>query len=356
MRERSGSERGAGQAGRGGCSGAVRKIALLCGPALVVQAAAERTGARENVRTGGNDMKALKWVGIGVGALAALVVVVVLGAQVAASMKLGERYPVRELPVPAVPTDAAALAEGERLWSARGCAECHAADGGGKAAIDDPGIGRVSGTNLTRGKGGIGAELTGQRFVRAMHHCVKPDGRSLILMPCVETRLVPEHEVGMLLAHVRAMKPVDREFEVEELSVLGRTLLGLGLLPLVSAEAIDFDFVPPPAPQPGPTAAYGERLAQIQCTGCHGEGLSGGAMPGAPPTLPVPTNITRHETGIAKWGKGDFVTLLKTGKRPDGTDVNPFMPWSTYKHLNDQELDALWAYLQTKPAQPFGNR
>ena len=68
-------------------------------------------------------------------------------------------------------------------------------------------------------------------------------------------------------------------------------------------------------------------------------------------------NITKDSTtGIGRWSRDQFVELLRTGKRPDGTEVNPFMPWSTYRHLNDQEMDALWAYLQTRPAQPFGNR
>jgi hypothetical protein len=32
------------------------------------------------------------------------------------------------------------------------------------------------------------------------------------------------------------------------------------------------------------------------------------------------------------------------------------MPWQVYRHLNDLELGALWAYLQSLPPRRFGGR
>lgn len=301
-----------------------------------------------------------KWIkraAVGVGVVAALAALLVLGARVVSARKFAATYPVRDLPVPAMPQDEASLAEGARLYAARGCAECHAPDGGGKATIDDPALGRILGSNLTRGRGGIGSQRADADLVRAVKHCVKPDGTSLVFMPCDESRLIPDDELGRILAYVRSLPPVDREIVPEQLSLFGHVLNAFDVLPLVAAARIDFDAPVPPPPAAGPTAAYGERLAQIQCVGCHGEGMSGGRIPGAPPSLPVPTNITMDSTtGIGRWNRQQFGQLLRSGKRPDGTDVNPFMPWGTYKHLTDQELDALWAYLQTRPAKPFGNR
>ena len=37
-----------------------------------------------------------------------------------------------------------------------------------------------------------------------------------------------------------------------------------------------------------------------------------------------------------------FMAMLKTGKRPDGSDIDPFMPWKALGHFSDTELDALW--------------
>jgi hypothetical protein len=91
-------------------------------------------------------------------------------------------------------------------------------------------------------------------------------------------------------------------------------------------------------------------------TGCHGPGLSGGPIPGAPPELPVPSNITPHETGIKAYTGADFMRLLNTGIKRNGKKLDPFMPLPALAAMNDIEKRALWAYLSSIPAQPFGNR
>jgi mono/diheme cytochrome c family protein len=111
----------------------------------------------------------------------------------------------------------------------------------------------------------------------------------------------------------------------------------------------------PTAPTPAPTKQYGEYLGKL-CQGCHGHGLSGGPLPGAPPELPVPLNLTPHETGLKGWTYDDFNKLLTEAVRKNGKPLNPFMPIETMKHLNDTEKQALWAYLQSLPPTPFGGR
>ncbi|MCA9572834.1 MAG: hypothetical protein KC656_33580 [Myxococcales bacterium] len=128
----------------------------------------------------------------------------------------------------------------------------------------------------------------------------------------------------------------------------------LDMMPVAVARRIDHgtrDVAPPPEP----TAAYGVYLARL-CQGCHGEHLSGGPIPGAPPDLPVPLNITAHETGIAHYTFEDFDRLMRTGKKPDGTDLDPFMPVKDLRHMDGVEMKALWAALQAAPKRPFGER
>lgn len=68
-------------------------------------------------------------------------------------------------------------------------------------------------------------------------------------------------------------------------------------------------------------------------------------------------NITPDPaTGIGRWTKMDFYTAVRSGKRPDGSSIDPFMPWGTFKQMTDTELDALWAFLQTQPPRPAGQR
>jgi hypothetical protein len=45
---------------------------------------------------------------------------------------------------------------------------------------------------------------------------------------------------------------------------------------------------------------------------------------------------------------------MRTGARPDGTTIDEFMPWRSFRHLTDEELRTLWHYLRSAPPKPFG--
>jgi hypothetical protein len=51
-----------------------------------------------------------------------------------------------------------------------------------------------------------------------------------------------------------------------------------------------------------------------------------------------------------------FARALREGVRPGGTPIDTFMPWREFRLLNDAEIGALYTYLRTVPARPFGNR
>src|SRR5690606_38156768 len=146
-----------------------------------------------------------KWLAVSAGGLALLVLVAFTGARVVSGNKLGSTFEVRPFAAPELPSDEISLAEVMRLYAARGCAECHDLDGGGEAVIDDPAIGTIMGANITRGRGGLPASFGDADFVRAVKHCVKPDGSAVLMMPCVETQLVPDEELAAILAHVKRL-------------------------------------------------------------------------------------------------------------------------------------------------------
>jgi hypothetical protein len=81
--------------------------------------------------------------------------------------------------------------------------------------------------------------------------------------------------------------------------------------------------------------------------------LSGGPTLG-PPGTPPASNLT--PTGIGHYTKQDFARALREGKRPDGTEISTFMPWRVFAGMTDDEVTALWNYLQTVPPMEFGNR
>jgi len=58
------------------------------------------------------------------------------------------------------------------------------------------------------------------------------------------------------------------------------------------------------------------------------------------------------DTGLksSAWSEDAFLKAMKTGKHiGTGRDILPPMPWQMYAGLSDEDLKAIWAYLQTIP-------
>jgi cytochrome c553 len=64
-------------------------------------------------------------------------------------------------------------------------------------------------------------------------------------------------------------------------------------------------------------------------------------------------NITPDpDTGLksSAWSEDAFLKAMHTGKHiGTGRDILPPMPWQMYSKLSDDDLKAIWAYLQTVP-------
>jgi mono/diheme cytochrome c family protein len=257
---------------------------------------------------------------------------------------------------PAIPSDSATLARGRYLATAIAkCTECHGADLGGKLAIDAGPVGTIYGPNLTSGTGGVVANQTDADLVHAIRHGLGPGGRKLRFMPALDWYGMADEDAAAIVAYVRSVPPVDRTMPASVVKPLGRALYAAGQLPLFEAELIDHAAARPARPATGVTAEYGGYLARIGgCTGCHGPGLSGGPVPGTPPDFKPASNLTPE--GIGHYTEADFFRALREGKRPDGSAIDPFMPWALTKLMTDDDTRALWKYLVSVPRKPFGNR
>lgn len=56
------------------------------------------------------------------------------------------------------------------------------------------------------------------------------------------------------------------------------------------------------------------------------------------------------ETGIGtRYTEASFLKTLRTGKKPEGEDSLPPMPWALYRAMSDDDIKALYAYLRTLP-------
>jgi hypothetical protein len=265
---------------------------------------------------------------------------------------------VYEVPLPSVvrSTDAAVIARGDHLvHSIAGCGAnlCHGADlGGGQPIVMGP-LGTFNGPNITPDN--LGAAYSDGELARLIQHGVKKDGCSVRFMPVQDVDWLPESDILAIVSYVRTVKPGDRPNGVNQVGTLGKVLdrQGKGVVfdvaGKIATDGIDH------APAPEPTAAYGAFVGRL-CKGCHGDHLSGGPIPGAPGSIPIPLNLTPDGTGMKDWTFEDFDKLMKTGVRKNGKQLDPFMPIESWKNFDDTEMHAVWAYLRTLPPTPFGAR
>jgi mono/diheme cytochrome c family protein len=322
-----------------------------------------------------------KWVGIVFGALAGLLAISSMVIYSKTQARLTRIYDLPEETV-VIPIDAASMEYGKHIFRFRGCEACHSsgeyldlsAPGNattthlsspsqdvphmeGHVYLDDPAIGRVIASNLTPGKGGVGASYSDEDWIHAIRHGVRPDGTPLLFMPSTEFYFLSDRDLGAVMAYIKSAPPVDHEQSRSSLSITGRTVMVL--LPsftFIPAELIAHNAPRPESPEPGITPAYGEYLTQ-SCKVCHGLTMSGGAIPGFPSSWPPALNLTFGEgSSLPAWTEDDFISTIRTGVTPDGRELRAqYMPWRSYKFMNDEELKAAWVYLQSLPQKEYGN-
>lgn len=300
--------------------------------------------------------KVLRVVGIILGILLAVVVIAAVSVYFVSESKFNKTY---QVPTPNITasTDPAVIERGKHLVTTVAvCVDCHTESMGGQVFVDDPALGRISALNITKGQGGLGNELSDVDIARVLRYGVKPDGTSVKIMPSDDYQHLSDEDLTAVISYVRSLPPVDNSLPPNDLKPLARILVATGQLPILIAENTDHAATSVTAPPAGVTADYGHYMMHIAgCTGCHGEGLSGGKIPSAPPDTIPAANIT--VIGATKgWTEEQFLTTIRTGTDPSGHQINPFMPWKRYGNMTDEELKAIWAYIQVAPPKEFGNR
>lgn len=302
--------------------------------------------------------KVLRLIGFAILGVLGIALIGAIAVYIVSERRINQLYTIEAAEL-VIPTGAEAVDRGKYLSEAiTKCADCHGEGLGGQVFIDDPALGRLVASNLTAGAGGIGGSYTDADWVRSIRHGVGPDGKPLLFMPSDEFNSLSDDDLGALIAYVKSLPPKDSDLPGNSVGPLGRVLFLAGQLPLVPAEMIDHTAERAAAPARGATKEYGKYLADTGgCVGCHGPGFSGGPIPGTPPEWPPAQNITpNRETGLGTWTIADFEIALRTGKRPDGSAISEYMPWKATAKMSDEDLEALWLYLQSVPPKAFGGR
>lgn len=300
-------------------------------------------------------MKWIRRIGLVVVLLLLVVGVGAASVYVMSESRLSEAYALPdEAPLAAV-SDSAALARGQHLAvSIAKCVDCHGDNLGGGVVIDAPPLGHVEATNLTTGRGGVLAAYDDAALERAIRHGVAIDGRNLLIMPSRDYNHLSDEDVAALIAYLRSRPAVD---QVRGRSTIGPVIRAMWVAG--KAQPASSTIIAHAAPHLrvtplGNTETAGRYIAENGCAGCHGDGYSGGAIPGTPPDWKPASNLT--PTGIGHYSLADFSRILREGKRPDGTVVDTLMPVKATRHMSDEEIESVFKFLRTVPSKPFGRR
>ena len=301
-----------------------------------------------------------KWIKRGL--VAAATLVVLAGAVTFAGAQLGDRKSQRQVNVPAyalaLRDDAVGLDRGKYLYSSRGCAECHGADGAGRPFIGKEGESGLfaKSPNISPGAGSVTLAYGPADWERALRHGVKPDGRPVFIMPSEDYSRLTDDDVASLVAYVKHMPPASGDGARFSVPLPVRVLYGFGAIK-DSAEKIDHTLPPAQPVPPGVTVAHGAYVANM-CIGCHGAGLSGGKIPGGPPEWPAAANLTQAPDSPMSTRYADaqaFAAMFKSGHRPDGSVVQ-VMPFESLREMNEVDVQALHVFLKSLAPRAGGNR
>lgn len=186
------------------------------------------------------------------------------------------------------------------------------------------------------------------------------------VMPYPSYARMDPDDVRAIIAYLRTLEPIENETSASEpdfpFNLVMRTIPG-------PAEPME-------RPSKQDTLAYGEYLTNIAaCRDCHTpveQGsfidslfMAGGREFKMPWGTVRSSNITPHRgTGIGNWSRERFVQRFKEYDLPyDSLETvpegafNTIMPWSMYGGMTEEDLSAIFAYLQSiRPTEHTVNR
>ena len=289
--------------------------------------------------------QAVKWVGLVLSSLLALVGAVVLAVTLVGFYRISfppSRRTVTAIRVAGTPDQ---IARGARFGTF--CAACHSPDGkvplvGRNFAEGGPPLGTLWAPNLTPA-GEIG-DWSDAEVIRAIREGVHQSGRALVIMPSEIFRHLSDVDVEAIVAYLRSQPAVGPKTPPTRLNILAGFLLGAGIAPSSAQPPITHPIIAPPE---GVSLDYGNYLVSILgCRACHGESLTGGKSGGPGP--PAGPNLTVF---LTKWSLEEFIHTLRTGVDPYKHTLAAGMPWKAISAFaNDTDLEAMYMYLHGLPS------
>jgi cytochrome c5 len=294
--------------------------------------------------------RVFKWIGIGLGSLVGLILLVALVLFFVGNARLNKTYDFPPSNI-TLPTDEASLEFGKHRAEVL-CEGCHGPDLSGIENWFSAGpLGTIDSANLTTGEGGFGREATSvEDYVRAVRHGIDPEGKPIFMPAVVSTANLSDEDLAAIIAYVKSVSPVDHITHGQHFTPLAKIMLAAGMLGKLPVESVNHA-TQVTAPARGVSKEYGEYMVNTNdCRVCHGQKLNGAPFPD-PTIKKISPNLTPGGD-LSAWTEEQFITTLRTGVTPHGHNLdNQFMPWKNYSKFSDDELKAIWLYLQSLPVE-----
>lgn len=237
------------------------------------------------------------------------------------------------------------ICHSERDWSEPGAPPADDRKGAGRIMREDGDYRIVAGNLTPDPETGIG-EWTSEELARAIRRGIGRDGGRLHpLMYYNSFRHLSDADVDAVIAYLRSLDPIRNPLPTTKLRSEERERLEAEAPP--ELDPVDLSAADP--------VERGRALAMLgDCRGCHtawtgprGPFLAGGNRIERGERVAFSSNVTPHATGIP-YGQDAFVSVMRTGR---GGTLSPLMPWVVFRNLSDEDLHAMYAYLQS--VEPF---
>lgn len=207
---------------------------------------------------------------------------------------------------------------------------------------------------------GIGNWTDGE-LLRAITTGVSKDGDALFpVMPYPNMGQLDQEDIYSIIAYIRTLKPIENTVPESE------PIFPVSIL--INTMPREASFTTRPSKEE--LIPYGKYLfTAASCSDCHtpmekgvpieGNYAAGGFefnLPGG--TVLRSANITPDkQTGIGSWSEIMFVSRFKmysdstyTPYKVEPKEFQTMMPWPAYTKMDEQDLKAIYAYLQSIPA------
>jgi mono/diheme cytochrome c family protein len=280
-----------------------------------------------------------------------IIVLLVAGGITYLKVALPDVGPAPELTIQA---DSAQIARGQYLANhVAVCIDCHSERNWSiSSGPVVPGTEGKGGEAFTREMGFPGsyyarnitpAHLSGWsdgEIYRAITTGVSKDGHPLFpVMPYLNFGQVDPDDIKAIISYVRTLKPIENKSIPEPESDFPMSLI-INTIPTKTEGN--------KRPDPADSLAYGQHIPGMEFAGSR--------------SFPMPTGTIRAanltpdlETGIGSWTKQAFVGRFKAAQEKDfkhpatleNADFNTIMPWIMYSGMSEQDLGAIFTYLQS---------